>query len=75
MTDAARNQMHTKTALKERGWTEGLIRELLGVPDDTRPNPRYRSSSSRPEAGTHLAQVLIADLVPLGLCVELDARS
>lgn len=31
--------------LKERGWTEGLIRRFLGPPDATAPNPRYRSAA------------------------------
>jgi hypothetical protein len=33
----------TKTDLKERGWTERLIGELLGSPDEERPNPHYAS--------------------------------
>jgi len=30
-------------ALKERGWTDTLIHDLLGCPDATRPNPHRRS--------------------------------
>ena len=30
--------------LKERGWTESMIRDLLGTPDDLRDNPYYRSA-------------------------------
>lgn len=31
--------------LRERGWTEAMIRDLLGAPDLTVPNPYYRSSA------------------------------
>lgn len=30
--------------LRERGWTESMIRDLLGDPDLTVPNPYYRSA-------------------------------
>ena len=33
----------TATQLKARGWTDALIRDLLGAPDQTRVNPHYRS--------------------------------
>ena len=33
----------TATQLKARGWTDALIRDLLGAPDQTRINPHYRS--------------------------------
>lgn len=29
--------------LKERGWTDTLVRDLLGAPDQTRTNPYHRS--------------------------------
>jgi hypothetical protein len=32
-------------ALRERGWTPVMVRDFLGEPDDTRPNPRYRSAA------------------------------
>ena len=35
----------TKKAVKERGWTEALIREFLGSPDDTKPNPHYKNGA------------------------------
>jgi hypothetical protein len=35
----------TMAGLRERGWTDGMIREYLGEPDDTRPNPRYSSAA------------------------------
>jgi hypothetical protein len=35
----------TMTGLRERGWTDAMIREYLGEPDATRPNPRYRSAA------------------------------
>lgn len=53
MWDAAPDQDHppgqpdeqartlTKTGVKARGWTDKMIRELLGEPDERRPNPRY----------------------------------
>ncbi len=31
--------------LKARGWTEGLIRRLLGEPALLRPNPHYHSGA------------------------------
>ena len=38
-----KDAMVTKTKLRERGWTPKLIEDLLGEPDETRLNPRYRS--------------------------------
>ena len=35
----------TMAALRERGWTDAMIRDYLGEPDATRPNPRYRSAA------------------------------
>ena len=35
----------TMAGLRERGWTEAMIRDYLGEPDATRPNPRYRSAA------------------------------
>ncbi len=35
----------TMARLRERGWTDAMIREYLGEPDDTRPNPRYWSAA------------------------------
>jgi hypothetical protein len=35
----------TIAGLRERGWTDAMIREYLGKPDATRPNPRYRSAA------------------------------
>ena len=31
--------------LKERGWTEAMIRDLLGKPDTLRDNPHYKSAA------------------------------
>jgi hypothetical protein len=31
----------TMAGLRERGWTDAMVREYLGEPDATRPNPRY----------------------------------
>lgn len=39
-----RVEMLTKTSLKDRGWTDSLIRKFLGEPDVLRPNPHYRSA-------------------------------
>lgn len=33
----------TKAAVKERGWTDGAIKKFLGVHEETRKNPHYRS--------------------------------
>lgn len=35
--------MLTKTQLTSRGWTDSLMRRLLGDPDQTKPNPHRRS--------------------------------
>jgi hypothetical protein len=53
LTDAASHPQATETAetyltmadLRERGWTDAMIRDHLGEPDATRPNPRYRSGA------------------------------
>jgi hypothetical protein len=37
----------SKAQLKKRGWTDRLIAQLLGPPDETRPNPR-RNGPTRP---------------------------
>ena len=34
----------SKSAIKERGWTEALIRGFLGEADKTRQNPHYKSA-------------------------------
>jgi transcriptional regulator with XRE-family HTH domain len=36
-------RMLTASALKERGWTDTLIRDFLRGPDDTKSNPHHRS--------------------------------
>jgi hypothetical protein len=36
--------MLTMPQLKERGWTEAMVRDLLGEPDRRAPNPHYRSA-------------------------------
>lgn len=35
----------TVAGLRERGWTDAMIREYLREPDATRPNPRYWSAA------------------------------
>lgn len=35
----------TMAGLRERGWTDAMIREYLGEPDATRPNPRFWSAA------------------------------
>lgn len=35
----------TMAGLRERGWTDAMVRDYLGEPDATRPNPRYRSAA------------------------------
>lgn len=37
-----RDELLSATELRERGWTESMIKRILGDPDDTRPNPRYK---------------------------------
>src|SRR5436305_7093414 len=31
--------------LKDRGWTEVLVKQFLGVPDALKPNPNYRQAA------------------------------
>lgn len=38
----AKETLLTASGVKERGWTDALIRDFLSEPDETRPNPRYR---------------------------------
>jgi hypothetical protein len=40
-----------KPELRERGWTDGLIKRLLGEPDQWKRNPHYRSG---PQMGLYL---------------------
>lgn len=35
----------TMGGLRERGWTDAMIRDYLGGPDTTRPNPRYAGAA------------------------------
>jgi hypothetical protein len=35
----------TKSALRDRGWTQKIINELLKSPDLIKPNPMYRKAS------------------------------
>ena len=37
--------MLTKSEVKRRGWTEGMIRHYLVLPDDTCPHPRFPSAA------------------------------
>lgn len=45
---AAKPPMLHRGQLRERGWTEKLMRCFLGEPDGTRANPMYRSSAPVP---------------------------
>ncbi len=39
------NRKHfTKSQVKERGWTETMIRSFLPEPDETKTNPRYKNA-------------------------------
>lgn len=37
--------LFTMTQLKQRGWTEALVKKFLDAPDATRPNPHYKSAA------------------------------
>jgi hypothetical protein len=39
------DSMLTMPQLKERGWTDAMVRDLLGGPDQLVPNPHYRSAT------------------------------
>jgi len=43
--DAPQPTHFMKATLKERGWTDAMIKRFLGAPDSTKTNPRYRSGS------------------------------
>ncbi len=43
MSDSNRPKYLWKAALKARGWTDGAIKNFLGDPDATRPNPYSKS--------------------------------
>jgi hypothetical protein len=43
MIDEAKKMITPSRLKSERGWTDGLIKTYLGEPDDTAPNPNYRS--------------------------------
>ncbi|MBV9689891.1 MAG: hypothetical protein JO202_09290 [Ktedonobacteraceae bacterium] len=38
-------KMLTLTDLKARGWTDALVKQFLGEPDATKPNPHYRKAA------------------------------
>lgn len=40
-----RKDFFNKVELKERGWSERMVLEILKEPDETRENPKYRSGS------------------------------
>lgn len=40
-----KQQYLTTTVLKERGWTDGMIRKFLGEPDTTKVNPHYKCAA------------------------------
>ena len=35
----------TKPHLKNRGWTDAMVKKFLGAPDITKPNPHYKSAA------------------------------
>ena len=52
----------TKSAVKERGWTDGAIKKFLGTSEDTRKNPHYRSGP--PMQLWHIETVCQAEQIP-----------
>lgn len=55
-------EMLTLTALKERGWTDRTIRDLLVIPDQLKTNPQY--SSAAPMKLYELERVAKAETSP-----------
>jgi hypothetical protein len=45
MTTPAPDPYLSLRGLRERGWTDAMVRDFLGEPDATRPNPRYRTGA------------------------------
>ena len=45
MTTPAPDPHVSLRGLRERGWTDAMVRDFLGAPDTTRPNPRYRTGA------------------------------
>ena len=46
MSGSEKRQRVTLSTVKQRGWTEAMVREVLGEPDATAPNPHYRSAGA-----------------------------
>ena len=40
-----RAELLSTPELRERGWTPAVVRDLLGEPDDTRPNPHSKAAA------------------------------
>lgn len=41
----ANDEYITKPHLKNRGWTDAMVKKFLGAPDATKPNPHYKSAA------------------------------
>jgi len=41
----ANDEYITKPNLKNRGWTDAMVKKFLGAPDMTKPNPHYKSAA------------------------------
>lgn len=44
--DKSKKEFLNKKQLKERGWTESMIKKFLAKPDAEKQNPKYRSAAS-----------------------------
>jgi hypothetical protein len=58
-----RRRMFNISKLKDRGWTQGLIKRFLGEPDATRPN-RYRNRRRSPVKLYKVSRVEEAEASP-----------
>lgn len=60
MAAEPKKQRVTLSTVKSRGWTEAMVREVLGEPDATAPNPHYRSAGA-PMRLYYLDRVIAAE--------------
>lgn len=45
MEKSKKREWYTSTSLKERGWSDSMIKNILGEPDDYMDNPHYKCAA------------------------------
>lgn len=46
MKTSKKREWYTSTSLKERGWSDSMIKNILGEPDDYMENPHYKYAAA-----------------------------